>query len=78
MEMPAQTGKDRFGVMSPATGSNLENPVRLASRLGGQRWHLCAEEPLEGNAPLFTFGRILGEQISGPAKALPSRLCAYQ
>ena len=36
MEMPAQTGKDRFGVMSPATGSNLENPVRLASRLGGQ------------------------------------------
>src|SRR5215831_15106364 len=34
--MPAQTGKDRFGAESPATGSNLENPARPALRLVGR------------------------------------------
>src|SRR5882757_10886722 len=34
--MPAQTGKDRFGAESPATGSNLEDPVRREPRLGGR------------------------------------------
>ena len=29
-------GEDRFGAASPATGSNLENPVRRTSAPGGQ------------------------------------------
>jgi len=29
-------GKDRFGVKSPATGSNLENPLRPLARSGGR------------------------------------------
>ena len=34
---PACTdGEDRFGVKSPATGSNLENPVRPLLRSGGR------------------------------------------
>ena len=29
-------GEDRFGAKSPATGSNLGNPVRPIPRLGGR------------------------------------------
>src|SRR5215470_3487539 len=36
MRSACTDGEDRFGVKSPATGSNLESPVRLRPRLGGR------------------------------------------
>ena len=36
MPIACTDGEDRFGAESPATGSNLENPVRLSPAPGGQ------------------------------------------
>ena len=36
MRSACTDGEDRFGVKSPATGSNLESPVRSRPRLGGR------------------------------------------
>src|SRR5262249_21701227 len=36
MRIACTDGEDRFGAARPATGSNLESPVRLPSAPGGQ------------------------------------------
>src|SRR5499426_4851858 len=36
MRIACTDGEDRFGAERPATGSNLENPVRLLPALGGR------------------------------------------
>lgn len=36
MRIACTDGEDRFGAARPATGSNLESPVRIASAPGGQ------------------------------------------
>src|SRR5262249_16970936 len=36
MRIACTDGEDRFGAVRPATGSNLESPVRLASAPGGR------------------------------------------